>query len=70
MNSAFALSTDKQQDIEIEEIKETPLQFIETKGGEVEIDDFLEFYTEKEMELLLRNGDIFKPRNHILKVLK
>lgn len=47
----------------------TPLQFIEQKGGEVSIDEFLDNYDEKQLSLLLRNGEAFKPKVDVVKLL-
>ena len=55
---------------EIEEIVETPYQFIKNNGGEMEVEEFLKEHTEKEMDFLLKNGDIFYKNSHILKVLE
>lgn len=50
----------------------SPLEFIKRKNnkGEISIDEFLNAYDEETLNKLLRQGDVYKPRSNMLKVLE
>ena len=52
--------------------KISPLEFIKSKSikGEMCIDNFLSSYTEDDLNKLLKNSDIFMPRNNLIVVLE
>ena len=56
--------------LEIQKVK--PLEFIKSKGnnGEIGIDEFLNAYDEETLNRLLRQGDVFKPKMNLIKVLE
>mgnify|MGYP001579601861 CR=1 FL=1 len=53
-------------------IFQNPLEFIKAKNnkGEISLDEFLDNYTEEDLNKLLKNADVFMPRNNLIKVLE